>query len=105
MLLITALLKFKQKITGETKYNGTINVKIMVPLNYVSSFWRTFEMSLIFCEINVISTWSDESVLSNNTKATDFAISDAKLYVLTVCTQDNVKLLQELKSGFKRTIN
>ena len=107
MLLITALFKFKQKITGVTKDDGTINVKIMVPLNYVSSFWRTFEMPLIFCEINVISTWSDESVLPNNTKATEFAITDTKLYVpvVTLSTQGNVKLLPQLKSGFKRTIN
>ena len=64
-------------------------------------------MPLIFCEINVISTWSDESVLSNNTKATEFAITDTKLYVpvVTLSTQDNVKLLPQLKSGFKRTIN
>ena len=46
-------------------------------------------------------------MLSNDTKATKFAITDAKLYVSVVIlsTQDNVKLMQQLKSGFKRTIN
>ena len=36
-----------------------------------------------------------------------FSITDAKLYVsiVTLSTQDNAKLLQQLKSGFKRTIN
>ena len=46
-------------------------------------------------------------MLSNDTKATTFAIADTKVYVPVVIlsTQDNVKLLQQLKSGFKRTIN
>ena len=46
-------------------------------------------------------------VLSNDTKATTFAIADTKVYVPVVIlsTQDNVKLLQQLKSGFKGTIN
>ena len=45
-------------------------------------------------------------MLSNNAKATTFAIKDTKLYVtvVTLSTQDNAKLLQQLKSGFKRTI-
>ena len=46
-------------------------------------------------------------VLPNDTKATTFAIADTKVYVPVVIlsTQDNVKLLQQLKSGFKGTIN
>ena len=64
-------------------------------------------MPLNNCEINPILTWSDICVLSNDTKATKFAITDPKLYVpvVTLLTQDNTKLLQQLKSGFKRTIN
>ena len=64
-------------------------------------------MLLITCEINLILTWSEKCVLSNDTKATTFAITDTKFYVLVVTpsTQDNAKLLQQLKSGFKRTIN
>ena len=64
-------------------------------------------MPLINCEINLILTWSDKCVLSNDTKATTFAITDTKLYVpvVTLSTQDNGKLLEQLKSGFKRTIN
>ena len=52
-------------------------------------------------------TWSDKCVLSNNTKATAFAVTDTKLYVpvVTLSTQDDTKLLQQLKSGFKRTVN
>ena len=64
-------------------------------------------MSLINCEINLILIWSDKYVLSNDTKATTFAITDTKLYVpvVTLSTQDNAKLLEQLKSSFKRTIN
>ena len=64
-------------------------------------------MPLNNCEISLILTWSENCVLPNDTKATAFAITDTKLNVLvaTLSTQDNVKLLEQLKSGFKRTIN
>ena len=43
---------FKAKITGQTNNDGEINgVEIMVPLKYLSNFWRTLEMPLINCEI------------------------------------------------------
>ena len=64
-------------------------------------------MSLINCEVNLILTWSSTCVITNSTGAGKFVISDTKLYVpvVTLLTQDNAKLLQQLKSGFKRTIN
>ena len=68
----SASFKFKQKITGVTGANGTKYVEIMVPLKYLSNFWRTFEMPLINCEISVILTWSDKCVLSNVTKQQHF---------------------------------
>ena len=37
----SASFKFKQKITGQTGHHGTKNVEIMVPLKYLSNFWRT----------------------------------------------------------------
>ena len=63
-------------------------------------------MSLLNCEINLILTWSDKCVLSNDTKATTFAITDTKLYVPVVIlsTQDNKKLLRRLKSGLKKQL-
>ena len=62
-------------------------------------------MPLINCEINFIS--SENCVISSATEKTKFPITDAKLYVLvvTLSTPYNAKLLQQLKSGFKRTIN
>ena len=49
---------FKAKITGQTGDNGTKDVETMVPLKYFSNFWRTLEMPLINCEVNLILTWS-----------------------------------------------
>ena len=72
----------------------------MVPLKYLSNCGRTLEMPLINCEIDLFLTWSDKCVLSSDTKATTFAITETKLYVVTLSTQDNGKLLQQLKSGF-----
>ena len=82
----------------------------MVLLKYLSNFWRTLEKPLINSEVNLILTWSENCVIAFanvvNQNAT-FAITDAKLYVpvVTLSTQDNSKLLQELKSGLKRIIN
>ena len=82
----------------------------MVPLKYFSNFWRTLEMPLINCEVNLILTWSSNCVLIatvNPNQAATFAITDPKLYVpvVTLSTQENTKFLQQLKSGFKRVIN
>ena len=71
----------------------------MVSLNYLSNFWRTLEMSLIYCEINIIPTWSVNCIaLPNNTanQATTHAITDTKLCVSVVAlsTYDNPNLLQ-----------
>ena len=103
----SALLNFKQKVTGKTANDGRKNVEIMVPVKCLSNFWRTLAMYLINCEINLILAWSEKFVLSNYKKAITFAITDTKLDVpvATLSTQDNEKLLQQLKSGFKRTIN
>ena len=104
-----AWFRFKQKITGSTGNEGTQNVEMMVPLKYLSTVWRTLEMPLINCEINLILTWSSNGVLSNasDNQNTTFGITDTKPYVpvLTLSTEDNAKLLQQLKAIFIRTIN
>ena len=49
--------KFKTKITGQANNDGEINgIEIMVPLKYLSNFWRTLEISLINCEVELILT-------------------------------------------------
>ena len=100
--------KSKIKITGKTLNNGnTKNVEIIVPLKYLSNFWRTLEMPLINWQVNLILTWSKNCAISSATGETKFAITETKLYVpvVTLSTQDIAKLLQQLKSGFKRTIS
>ena len=55
--------KFKQQITGETPADGTKDIETMVPLKYLSSFWRTLEIPLINCEINFILIWCANCVI------------------------------------------
>ena len=107
---LTDSFNFKVKMTSQTGDYGTKNVEIMVSLKYLSSFWRTLEMPLINFEVNLIVIWTANCVIVStnvgNQNAT-FAITDTKLYVpvVTLSTQDNAKLLQQLKSGFKKLIN
>ena len=62
---------------------------------------------MINCEVNLILAWSKDCVITNSEGETKFAITETKLYVpvVTLSTQDNAKLLQQLRSGFKRIIN
>ena len=97
----------KIKITGKTPLDGnTKDVEILVPLKYLSNFWRTLEMPLINCKVELILTWSNTCVITNSTGEGKFAITEIKLYVpvVTLSTEDNAKLLQQLKSNFKRKI-
>ena len=107
---LTDSFKFKAKLAGQTGNNGTKDFEIIVPLKYLSNFWRTLEMPLINCEVNLILTWSSTCVIASiivANQAATFAIADTKLYVpvVTLSTQENTKFLQQLKSGFKRVIN
>ena len=102
--------KSKIKLAGKTPNNNNNNVKdveIMVPLKYLSNFWRTLEVPSINCEVNLILTWSSTCVITNSNGAGRFAITNTKLYVpvVTLSTQENTKFLQQLKSGFKRVTN
>ena len=108
---LTASFNFKEKITEETGSNRTKEVELMVPLKYFSNFCGTLEMPLINYEINLILTCSANRVIvstNNANQGATFSITQTKLYVpvvVTLSTQDNAKLLQQLKSGFKRTVN
>ena len=100
--------KYKTKITGKTPNDDNEkDVEIMVPLKYLSNFWRTLEIPLINFEVNLILTWSSTCVITESNGAGTFAITDTKLYVpvVTLSTQENSKFFQQLKSGFKRVIN
>ena len=82
----------------------------MVPLKYISNFWRTLEIALIICELILDLNWSENCVIvATNVaaQATTFSITDTKLYVpdVILSTQNNEELLEQLKSSFKWTIN
>ena len=56
----------------------------MVPLKYLSNLWRTLEIPLINCEVNLILEWSANCVIGSTNVANQnetFAITDTKLYV------------------------
>ena len=93
-----------------TQADNAEYIDIVMPVYNLSNFWRTFEMSLINCEVNLTLNWSENCVIVYTNVANQgatFQITETKLYVPVVIfsTQDNAKLLPQLKSGFKRTIN
>ena len=79
-------------MTGNNLSDGnTKDVKIIVPLKYLSNFWRTLEMPLIKCKVNLILTRSSTCVITNYAGVGRFAITDTKhlVPVLALPTQDN----------------
>ena len=83
------------------------NVDIAVSLKCLSNFWRPLEISLINCDVSLIVAWSEDCAIFSAAGAETFKITDTKLYVpiVTLLTEDHAKLLQQLDSGFIRTIN
>ena len=106
---------------GVTHNSLTKNdVKIVIPLKHLSNFWRGLNIPLINCEVELILTWFKNCVLiDKSTREADydtpivreidnpenaiFQITDTTLYVpvVTLSKEDNIKLLEQLKSGFK----
>ena len=82
------------------------NVQILVPLCYVSSFFRSLEMPLINCKIHLELTWNKNFIMSSVSGATTFQIKSTKLYipVVTLKNKDNVSLIKQLQKGFKRSV-
>ena len=82
------------------------NVKIVVPLKYLSNFFRSLEMPLINCKIKLNLTWKKECVLSIDAGDTIFIINDTKLYipVVTLSKEDNKDFTEQQNKGFQRSI-
>ena len=116
--------KYKTSITGNT-YNvdageagydatkvGKNETEVVISLKHLSNFWKALNIPLINCEIELILTWSKNCVLADMTTANnppiglEFQITDTKLYVpvVTLSKENDKKLLEQLISGFKRTI-
>ena len=90
--------KYKANLIGNTENNGTKNgVKIAVPLKYLSNFWRSLEMPLINCKVELSLKRIGNCVLTTAANANNatFQITDTKLYVpvITLSAEDNVKLV------------
>ena len=82
----------------------------MVPVKYLSIFWRVLEMPLINCEVNLILYWSENCVIVYSHVANEgakFQITDTKpdVPLATLLTQDKTRILPQLESGFKRKID
>ena len=110
---------------GVSQNNLTKNdVKIVVPLKHLSNFWRSLNIPLVNCEVELFLTWFKNCILidkltrdanynadprvseiSNPENAT-FQITDTKLYVpvITLSKENDIKLLEQLKSGLNRTV-
>ena len=117
---------YKTSITGKLESNNLEkdDVEIVVSLKYLSKFWRTLDILLINCEVSLTLTWSENCVIRgtttreavpdadpavagiNNPTDATFTLKDIKLYVpvVTLSAENDNKLLEQLKTGFKRTI-
>ena len=103
---------YKSKLIKGTDDNNVNNVKLVVLLKYVRNFFRSLEMPLVNCKIDLELTWhKDFMVFSIDAAAAanqvvSFMITDTKLYVpvVTLSTKDNTNLTKQLNKGFKRTI-
>ena len=100
------------------------DVKVVVRLMHLSNFWRHLDILLINCKVKLILTWFKNCVLIDkstreanyganppvheidNPEDATFKITDIKLYVLVVILskENDIQLLEQLKTGFKRTI-
>ena len=124
--------KYKTSITGDT-YNvgvgeagydgnkvGKNETEVVIPLKVLRNFWRSLNIPLISCEVELILTWSKSCVLVDMIEreaegdnpaivgptGLEFKITDTKLHVpaVTLSKENDTKLLEQLKTGFKRTI-
>ena len=112
--------KYKTSIVGKKPPNNDslTDAEVVIPLKYLSNFWRNLDIPLINCEVELILTWSKKCVLADmsvnavlnpptvHPSDATFQITDTKLHVpvVTSSKENNIKLLEKLKSGFKRTI-
>ena len=126
--------KYKNKITGNTynvdanddgydvNKSGNQEIALAIPLKYLGNFWRALNIPLISCEVSLELKWNKNCVITsleetqvdagspvvrdNSPTGATLAINDRKLYipVVTLSKDDEIKLLTNLKSGFKREI-
>ena len=105
--------KYKIKLLGNvTEVAGDaagvrgLNVKVVVPLKYLSNFFRSLEMPLINCKIKLNLAWKKECVLSTANGDAVYIINDTKMYipVVTLSKEDNKDFIEQQNKGFQRSI-
>ena len=104
--------KYKAALLGKTadvvaNANSSVKeAKIVVPLKYLSNFWRSLEMPLISCKVYLELNWIEDCILSGAGNTAKFAITDTKLHVSTVTlpTKDCANLAKQLNNGFERSV-
>ena len=114
--------KYKTSIIGKTPEDtdSLTDAKFVIPPKHLSNFWKILNILLINCEVQLILTWSKNCVLADMTtrdaerdnpaivapSGATFQITGTKLYnpVVNLSKENYTQLLEQLKSGFKRTI-
>ena len=101
--------KYKVSLLGNPVFDRNItkrSVKVVVPLKYLSNFFRSLEMPLINCKIKLNLSWKKECVLSNQDGAAVFIINDTKMYVpvVTLSKEDNKDFIEQQNEGVQRSI-
>ena len=101
--------KYKVGLLGNPVLDGNIakrSVKVVVPLKYLSNFFRSLEMPLINCKIKLNLTWKKECVLSADAGDAVFIINDTKIYVpvVTLSKEDNKDFIEQQNKGFQRSV-
>ena len=105
---------FKYKAVLLGKIAGAVNntnssvkeAKIVVPLKYLSNFWRSLEMPLTNCKVYLELIWIEDCILSSAGDTAKFTIADTKLHVpiITLSTKDSTNLAKQLNDGFNRSV-
>ena len=104
--------RYKAVLEGKTTnaINNTNSfikdAKIVVPLKYLSNFWRSLEMPLINCKVHLELNRVEGFILSSDGDSAKFKIMYAKLHVpiVTLSNKDNLNLTKKLSGGFERLV-
>ena len=105
--------KYNANVVGKTPQNNDslANAKVVIPLKHLSNFWRSLDIPLINCEVELILTLSKNCGLADMTanltpSGALFQVTDTKLYVpdVTLSKENDTKLLEQLQTGFTTTI-
>ena len=103
--------KNKAALVGKTANNSNgknyaKDTKIVVPLVYLSNFWRSLEMPLINCKVHLELNWIKDCILFSAGNFAECEIINATLHVaiVTLSTKNSVNLTKQLSKGFKRSV-